>query len=225
YTVSHDLKSPVITILGFLDLVKKDANTGETEKLDKDLQYIRTAANKMHELLDDLLELSRVGRVVNPSIEIDFSALIEDTLTLLNQAITSRNVVIQTQNIDIKIYGDRTRLLEVLQNLIENALKFMGDQPEPAIEIGTLLGANQVICYVKDNGVGIESKYCNKIFDLFERLDHSSEGTGVGLALVKRIIEFHQGEIWVESNGENQGCSFYFSLPHRASGEAKEAPI
>ena len=108
---------------------------------------------------------------------------------------------------------DRVRLIEVVQNLVDNAAKFTRDQPNPQIEIGYNEHSNEQIFYVRDNGIGIDKRYHEKVFGLFEKLDPNSVGTGVGLALVKRIIEFHQGRVWVESNNQNTGVTFYFTLP------------
>ena len=110
------------------------------------------------------------------------------------------------------MHGDKLRLLEVLQNLLDNAVKYVGDQPKPHIEIGYRCDENdRHILYIKDNGIGIAPKYQERIFGLFNKLDASSEGTGVGLALVKRIIEFHGGRVWVESE-EGKGSTFCFTL-------------
>jgi signal transduction histidine kinase len=112
------------------------------------------------------------------------------------------------------VYGDRVRLVEVVQNLVDNACKFMGDQPEPRITIGQQ-GTDRdgkPIVFVRDNGIGIEPQYHGKIFGLFDKLDPKSEGTGIGLALVKRIIEVHGGRIWIESAGNSQGATFLFTL-------------
>jgi len=111
------------------------------------------------------------------------------------------------------ISGDRPRLVEVLQNLIDNAAKFMGDQPEPCIEISTRKEEGQQVFFVKDNGIGINPSYHERIFGLFDKLDPHSEGTGVGLALAKRIVEVHGGRIWVESQGKDKGSMFCFTLP------------
>ena len=107
---------------------------------------------------------------------------------------------------------DRVRLIEVVQNLVDNAIKFTLDQPNPYIEIGYTEQPDEQIFYVRDNGIGIDDRYHEKVFVLFEKLDPNSIGTGVGLALVKRIIEFHQGRVWVESD-EETGTTFYFALP------------
>ena len=109
------------------------------------------------------------------------------------------------------------RLLEVYQNLVENAVKFMGDQPAPRIEIGAHQNGEEVVCYVQDNGIGIDPRFHEKVFGLFDRLDQQVEGTGIGLALVKRIVEVHGGRIWVESTGEGHGSTFYFSFPRNGT--------
>ena len=114
------------------------------------------------------------------------------------------------------VYVDRPRLVEVMQNLIDNAAKFMGNQPSPRIEIGQHGFINDMpLFYVRDNGIGIPAEFMHNIFGLFNKLDPRSEGTGVGLALVKRIIEFHHGTIWAESE-PGQGATFYFTLPATA---------
>jgi signal transduction histidine kinase len=120
------------------------------------------------------------------------------------------------------IHGDRPRLLEVFQNLVDNAMKFMGDEPRPRIEIYAENHTDYVSCFIRDNGIGIPDRYKQKIFGLFERLDQTCEGTGIGLALVKRIVEFHGGRIWVESNGEGKGSTFVFTLPTKQEGMAND---
>ena len=110
------------------------------------------------------------------------------------------------------VYGDRLRLLEVYQNLIQNAVKFMGTQQASRVEIGARLDDGVALCWVRDNGMGIVPIYHEKVFGLFNRLDANTEGTGIGLALVKRIVDVHGGRIWVESEGEEQGSTFLFTL-------------
>ncbi|MBE7534231.1 MAG: GAF domain-containing sensor histidine kinase [Anaerolineales bacterium] len=213
YTVSHDLKAPLFTIRGFLGYLEKDLQEGRYDRLQKDIQRIVDAAEKMQQLLDDLLDLSRVGRMVNEPVEICMNDLAKEAIALVQGQIRKWNVTVQTQeNLPI-VYGDRQRILEVLQNLVDNAVKFMGAQPAPRIEIGQA-GAEGDMCvfFVRDNGVGISSKHFERIFGLFNKLDPKSEGTGIGLALIKRIIEFHGGRIWVESEA-GQGSTFYFTLP------------
>ena len=213
YTVSHDLKSPLITIKGFLGLVEQGISSGDNEGVLSDLARIKTAAEKMGRLLDELLDLSRVGRLVNPPEEASFGSLVRDAVELVSGQIMEVGVNVEINDNLPSIYGDRQRLLEVVQNLLENAIKFMGDQPEPRIEIGALMGAGHVTYYVADNGQGIDPLHQEKIFNLFDKLDRDSSGTGVGLALVKRIVETHRGWVWVESDGPGMGTVFYFTLP------------
>jgi len=111
------------------------------------------------------------------------------------------------------VRADHTRLVEVIQNLVENAIKYMGAQPQPQVTIGFKSGENELVFFVSDNGMGIDPNYQDRVFNIFEKLDPQSEGTGIGLALVKRIIETHGGRIWVESDGIGKGTTFYFTLP------------
>ncbi|HUE97689.1 MAG TPA: PAS domain S-box protein [Anaerolineales bacterium] len=220
YTASHDLKSPLITIKGFLGFLRQDAQTGNMERLEADIQRISDAADKMQQLLSDLLELSRIGRMMNPSQSIDLGKMIAEVLELLHGRIHGGRVRVSVDENLPHVHGDRPRLFEVWQNLIDNAAKFMGDQPDPHIEIGQEGTTNDgsPILFVRDNGIGIDPKFKDRIFGLFEKLDPRSEGTGIGLALVKRIVEFHGGRIWVESELGN-GATFYFTLPLSENGK------
>jgi PAS domain S-box-containing protein len=212
YTVSHDLKSPLITISGFLGQLQDDIASGKTDRIEDDSQRIQHAVEKMHQLLKELLELSRIGRLMNPPEPVPFESLVREALVLVHGQLELRGVTF-TLGPDLPIvYGDRLRLIEVLQNLIDNAVKFMGDQPNPHIEIGQQGEEDgKPVFYVKDNGIGVLPEYHERIFGLFDKLDANSEGTGIGLALVKRIVEYHGGRIWVESEA-GKGTTFFFSL-------------
>ena len=213
YTVSHDLKSPLVTINGFIGYLEQDAASGNMERLKKDTQRIQEAVQKMQRLLNELLELSRIGRMMNAPEKIPFEVLVDDAINIVHGQITERGVAVQKQpNLPVT-YGDRPRLVEVLQNLIDNAVKYMGDQSNPQIEVGQRGNENNMpVFYVKDNGMGIEAEHHERVFGLFNKLDARSEGTGVGLALVKRIVEVHGGRIWVESE-PGKGATFLFTLP------------
>jgi PAS domain S-box-containing protein len=215
YTVSHDLKAPIITVRGFLGLVEQDALAGDHERMRADMQRIKDATDRMRQLLDELLELSRIGRMMNPSVRVPLAAITQEAVRLVQGRIEAHAVRVDVQPDLPVVYGDRARLVEVLQNLIDNACKFMGDQPEPRITIGrggTDRDGNPIV-FVRDNGSGIEPQYHERIFGLFDKLDPRSEGTGIGLALVKRIVEVHGGRIWVESAGAKTGSTFCFTLP------------
>jgi signal transduction histidine kinase len=213
YTVSHDLRNPIVTIKGFLGMLTKDMEDNRPDYIQSDIRRIAGAADKMDALLKDLLELSRIGRIVNPPAEVDTVKLTHEALEMLNARIRSKNAqVIVSPNLP-SIYCDQIRLREVLENLIDNAIKCMGEQPEPQIEIGVRNEDKEAVIFVKDNGIGIDSRYHERVFRLFEKLNPTSEGTGIGLALVKRIVEVHGGKIWVESDGLGKGSTFCFTIP------------
>jgi signal transduction histidine kinase len=214
YTVSHDLRSPIVTIKGFLGMLNKDILDGKKDRIVGDMQRISNATDKMEALLSDLLELSRIGRIINPPEEIDLTKLTRETLETVDGRIRAKNITTHVLPELSTIYGDRTRIREVLENLIDNAAKYMGDQPDPLIEIGRRNDDGEEVVYVKDNGMGIEPRYHQKVFGLFEKLNPASEGTGIGLALIKRIIEVHGGRIWVESEGLGKGSTFCFTIPN-----------
>lgn len=212
YTVSHDLKAPLITMGGFLGYLEKDALSGNVEKLRQDIQRISEANRKMESLLDDLLELSRIGRKMNPPETAPFGQIISEAFIRAESRLNWKHVEVMIMTDLPTIHGDRNRLIEVMQNLLDNAAKFMGDQPSPVIEIGAETKGEEVVFFVRDNGIGIDPKFHKKIFELFDKLNPRIEGTGIGLALVKRIIEVHGGRIWIESQ-LGQGATFYFTLP------------
>jgi PAS domain S-box-containing protein len=223
YTVSHDLKSPLVTIKGFIGFLTQDISTGNPERIHDDIRRINKAVVRMEQLLKELLELSRIGRLVNPSENIRFEELVNDALEIVHGQLEAHRVTVHTQPDLPAVYGDRQRLTEVLQNLLDNAAKYMGDQSDPRIEIGQRgedAERGQPIFYIRDNGIGIAPEHHERIFGLFNKLDVGSEGTGIGLAIVKRIVEFHGGRIWVESESSPQGeagkgSTFLFTLPSK----------
>ena len=215
YTVSHDLKSPLFTIRGFLGYLEEDAFAGNRERMKTDMQRIADATDKMQQLLNELLELSRIGRMKNESELISLEELAHEAVELVQGQIMERGVAVHIDSNMPNVYGDKQRLLEVLQNLVDNAAKFMGDQTEPRIEIGQDgedEESGMLIFHVRDNGIGIPPEHHDRVFGLFNKLDVKSDGTGIGLALVKRIVEVHGGRIWVEGEA-GQGTTFYFTLP------------
>ena len=215
YTVSNDLKSPLITIGGFIGLLEEDIRLGNADKFGKDLQRIREAKDKMHRLLNELLELSRIGRMMNIATDTPMAQIVEEALNLTRGRIMEKNIQVEVADELPTVHGDRPRLVEVLQNLIDNAAKFTAGQSDPHIQIGATQQGGETVFFVSDNGIGIEPVYQEKVFGLFDKLDPKSEGTGVGLALVKRIVEVHGGWIWVESAGTGRGSMFCFTLPVR----------
>ena len=217
YTVSHDLKAPLITIRGFLGYLEDDIHAADQERIKSDIDRIIAATDKMQNLLDNLLELSRAGRMLNPPETILFETIAQDAVSLVTGQIEAQGVKVRIEPGLPTVFGDQIRLTQALQNLIDNAVKFMGDQPKPLIEIGQQ-GKNSEgdpIFYVQDNGIGIAPEHQERVFELFNKLNVEEKGTGIGLALVKRIIESHGGKIWVESDGMKKGSTFYFTIPER----------
>ena len=212
YTVSHDLKSPLVTIQAFLGYLVQDLAANDQERVRADLGYIDRASVKMRDLLDGLLELSRVGRKMNPPEDFLFVDLVRSALDTVAGQIARRGVKIDLAQVPVIVHGDRLRLTQVFQNLIDNAVKFMGDQGEPRIEIGVDTTGAEPVFHVRDNGSGIDPRHMGKLFGLFEKLQPSVPGNGMGLALIKRIIEVHGGKIWAESDGPGRGATFRFTL-------------
>ena len=167
----------------------------------------------MSHQLDDLLELSRVGRVVSPPTEFPISVLCREVVQMMQGLIDERGATVEIADDMPSVYADQARVREVIKNLVENGIKFAADGRAPRVEIVAEPQVDRVLCRVCDNGPGIEPRFQEKVFGLFDRLDNSVPGTGVGLALVKRIIEIHDGNIWIESQGDGQGCCFCFTLP------------
>jgi len=212
YTVSHDLKSPLVTISGFLGYLEQDAIKGDIVRVQRDAQRINEAVSKMQRLLSELLELSRIGRLMNPPEDVSFGEIVQEALNAVAGQLEAQQVEVKIEANFPIVHGDHVRLVEVVQNLVDNATKFTGDQPKPIIEIGVKTESGKFVFFVSDNGVGIEPEYHERVFGLFNKLDPNTHGTGIGLALVKRIVEIHGGKIWIESDGHGHGTTFYFTL-------------
>lgn len=213
YAVSHDLKSPLITIKTFLNYLGQDLADKNPAMVEKDMGFILAAADKMSVLLDELLRMSRVGRLTNPPVTVALTDLLDGVLATLAGAIKEKGVDIVVATDGHTLHGDPLRLAEIWQNLIDNAIKYMGTQPSPRIEVGVTSEDGETVFYVRDNGMGIDPRHAHKVFGMFEKVDPLSEGSGLGLALVKKIVELYKGRIWLESDGCGHGSRFLFSLP------------
>jgi signal transduction histidine kinase len=209
--VSHDLKTPLITMAGFLGYLEKDLKAGKYEQANRDFSQINAAAKTMGKFVDELLELSRVGRIINPPMDVAFDEIVRDALQAADGLIKAKQVEVKVDPIFPFVHVDRARVVQVMQNLITNAVKFMGDQPKPMIRIRFEEINGEHIFSVSDNGIGIASEHHEPIFELFNKLNPDIEGTGIGLGLVRRIVEVHNGRIWVESE-LGKGSTFKFTL-------------
>jgi signal transduction histidine kinase len=219
YTVSHDLKSPLVTIRGFAGMIAAELGPAAPERVKRDLARITAAADRMQTLLGDLLELSRVGRIVNPPEAAPFGDLVRDALELVQGQFAARSVEVVIGDDLPTVKVDRRRMVEVLQNLLENASKFVVPGRAARVEIGFREEPDRAF-FVRDNGLGIEPPYRERIFNMFEKLDPKAEGSGIGLSLVQRIIEAHGGRVWAESPGVSQGTTFFFTLGPQCWDEA-----
>jgi signal transduction histidine kinase len=218
YVVSHDLKSPLVTIQGFLGYIERDAREANLTQLEADLARVRSATERMGRLLEDLLELSRTGRISRPHVDVPFLEVVRDAWALVEGRLGSRGVKVEVDGPLPTVHGDPQRLVELVQNLLDNAAKFTGQEPEPRVWVGCRSAeGREVVLFVRDNGIGIDPAHHQRIFVLFQRLDPHQEGTGLGLALARRIVETHGGRIWVESEGAGRGSTFCFTLPGAAA--------
>jgi signal transduction histidine kinase len=215
YTVSHDLKTPIITIEGFVGALREDFGNLLSADGNTYLNYISDATRKMGLLISDLLDLSRIGRLTENKAELQFGRLVEEVVAALQPMIREKGIKVTIQQDLPLAYGEEKRLRQAMENLLSNAVKYIRkDNPSPCINVGAKTVNNEKVFFVRDNGIGIEEVYFEKIFQVFQRLAPAkkiAEGTGMGLTIVKRIIEHHGGRIWVESE-PGTGTTFFFTL-------------
>ena len=214
YTVTHDLKAPLVTIRGFADYVERDSREGRTDRLAADARRITEAVAKLQLQLDELFELSRAGRPVGPPVAVSAAELVEEALRLVHGRRTAGRIRVEVVGSLPVVFGDRARLVQVFQNLLDNAMKFAAGAAEPLVTVESRPSAEgKAVLAVRDNGIGIEPRHRARVFDLFEKLDPRAEGSGAGLALVKRVVESHGGRVWLESEGLTRGTTACVTLP------------
>lgn len=222
YAVSHDLRSPLVTIKTFLAYLDADLKNSDGPGISKDIAFISNATDKMSLLLDELMHLSRVGRSKNPTEEVSLQVVVKEALDLVAGRLAIHNVTVTVTDEPVLLLGDRRRLVELFQNLLDNAAKFMRTQSSPLVEIGVDSTYRGLLFFVRDNGVGFHPEQQEKLFGLFQRLDPSAEGTGMGLALARRIVQLHGGKLWAESDGPGSGAVFKFTLANARHGKDGE---
>jgi PAS domain S-box-containing protein len=213
HTVSHDLKTPLTAISGFAELLSEQLARGNLAQARFCADRIAESTNRMEHRLDEILNLAKIGRTIGRSEEIDLKNLIETTLGMMTKRLTDLRIVVEVDAEFPKVLGDPIRLREVIENLLENAIRYIGSEPN-LISIGCRRQGPEMIFYVKDNGLGIDPRHFESIFELFRRLNKTIDGHGLGLTISRRIIEAHGGRIWVESEGEGTGTCFCFTLGH-----------
>lgn len=221
YSISHDLRTPLRSLDGFSELLAEEAED-KLNATEKDyLARIRKSAQRMGELIDDLLKLSRISRANYEPREVNLSKLVKQTFDELIQENPDRNVEVDIEP-DVSVQGDTTMLDIAIHNLVNNAWKYSSTRDLTKIRFASTEIDNKMAYYIKDNGIGFDVRYVNKLFSPFQRLHNKSNypGTGIGLATVKRIMQRHGGRVW--ANGMvGKGATFYFTLEGQ-SGEAAE---
>ena len=216
YSVSHDLKTPIRAIQGFSRLLMADEQGARLDEEGQRLLNVIVDNTKiMTNLIDDLLALSRVGRHKIKRSKVDLDALVRQVFQQLREQEPERQIQLTVKDLP-QVWGDPSLIKQIVLNLLGNAIKYSRTKKQAEIELGCNTTGEEEICYIKDNGVGFDERYADKLFGVFERLHggREYEGTGVGLAIVKRIIERHGGRIWAEGK-VGDGATFYFALPKK----------
>ena len=217
YSVSHDLRAPLRHIDGYAALLRKTVEQSLSEKAARYLQTISDSAKQMGQLIDDLLVFSRMGRQEMLHTPVNLDQLIKNILSDLRLDLQGREIS-WTIALLPEVQGDPAMLRQVFMNLITNAVKFTGTRPMATIEIGVQHpSSTEIVIFVRDNGVGFDMQYAPKLFGVFQRLHRADEfeGTGIGLANVRRIIHRHGGRTWAEG-APDKGATFYIALPTRS---------
>ena len=213
YTISHDLKGPLVTIRSFAGLLGKDLDANDEPRLRADIGRILQASAQMQSRLQNLLELAKIGHQLQRGDGVDLNRVVRSALDLLHAQVEISHANVRIDSDLPVITADEARIVEVYQNLLENALKFANDDAPPDIHVGCRRDDDEWTFFVNDNGIGLEQRFCEKIFDLFETLAEKNSASGVGLAIVRRIVEAHGGRVWAQSEGLGLGTAFLFTLP------------
>ena len=213
YSVSHDLRTPLRAVDGFSRILQEEYGPKLDVEGQRIVGVIRQATNRMAQMIDDILAFSRAGRREVAAGAISMEELVRAALKDLEPALADRNIKLDMELLPAS-HGDASMIQRLWSNLLDNAIKFTRQQPEAVIEIGARTEEGEMVYYVKDNGVGFDMQYANKLFGVFQRLHGQSEfpGTGIGLAIVKRIAARHGGRVWAEGK-VNHGATIYFALP------------
>ena len=213
HSVSHDLRSPLMTIHGFSEEIKSDLEQDDAPAILQSVSYIQASAARIKAMLDSMLEVAKAGDSRLEFASLDLAELVAEVSILLGDMLKKHGVHLVAPASPTPLVADHGRMVQLLQNLVENAVKYMGEQPKPVVEIGCDTAGNQPVYFVRDNGSGIDAGLLELIFDAFRRgKGHVQEGSGIGLSLVQRIVEAHKGQVWAESGGPGRGATFRFTL-------------
>lgn len=220
YSVSHDLKSPLNGIKGIAGLIPFEIPLNDFPEMEKYLEMINTSCDTMGNLIADITEMAKIGKVENKNEFLDTKEVIDFAKSLVNAQLKAKDIDLKISENLPEIYGDKNRMIQVFGNLMDNAIKYMGNQKKPVIKIETIKIGEEVQFQVIDNGSGMDKKSLEKLFSPFERFHPDTNGTGLGLYMIKQIIESHGGQIKADSPGKEMGTVFFITLPNaRLRGE------
>jgi signal transduction histidine kinase len=211
-TVSHDLKSPVVTCLGLTGMLREDVKAGRFAESNETVDRIERSAKKMRQLIEDLLSLSKIGKVRFEMTDVDTSPMIHSIRDEYQPRLAEIGAVIDLETEFPHVRADAHWLTQVFENLLTNAIKYGCDNPKPRIAVGCITKDGEHKFFIRDNGKGIDPAHHAKIFEPFRRLRTDKEGSGMGLAIVARLVKMHGGRIWIESQ-VGQGATFWVALP------------
>ena len=225
YVASHDLQEPLRKVSGFTQLLERRYGAGLDDRAKEYIWYANDGARRMQDLINDLLAFSRVGRTTEAFEDVDLAAVTEEVLAVFADRVEADDATVNVGPLPT-VRGDRRLLGQVMQNLVGNALKFRRPEEPPEVDVSCTDEDGMYTITVADNGIGIAPEYADQIFTIFKRLHVKTdyEGTGIGLALAKKVVEFHGGRIWLDAS-RSPGATFRFSLPHRPSGDSPDADI
>jgi PAS domain S-box-containing protein len=215
YTVSHDLKAPLLTIRMFAEEITDGLIQNDLVRVKESVQYIQKGSAQMSGMIEGLLKIARLDKFVNDLEPVPLNGVLDTVQDALTGSLSTQNISLQISENLPTVFGCRIQLHEIFQNLIENAIKFSRSSHEPKIEVGCKEDTSHWNIFVKDNGIGIVQENQSRIFSLFHKLDPKSEGSGIGLVLVQRIAELHQAHVKVESPGIGLGSTFWICFPKK----------
>jgi len=217
YGIAHDLRSPMLSIEGFSRLLQADIQNQKMERVQEDIRLLESGVRRMQQFINRTLEYSRAGHLVKPTKNVPFGKIVNEVITEFAEQVRSIGATVSVAETFPRVYVDRMRIRQVLTNLIQNSINYRDKTRLLKIEIGYRLSGDEVVFFVRDNGTGIDASETEKVFDLFYRGTTDGEGSGTGLAIVKRIIETHGGRIWVQQGQSEKGTTMCFTLPQQSS--------
>jgi signal transduction histidine kinase len=222
YGIAHDLRSPLVSIEGFRRLLREDIKEQNVKNVQEDLRLLDSGVKRMQVFLNDTLEYSRSGHLIKRTNGVAFGEIATEVITELNEQISKIGATVTIAKTFPRIYLDRTRIKQVVANLVQNSIKYRDKTVPLEIEIGHYLSKKETVFFVRDNGPGIDASEAEKVFTLFYRGTSEGEGSGVGLALVKKAIEAHGGRVWVQQDQKKKGTTICFTLPAQCSTSKEE---